>query len=156
MTDWVRLTLPAIVATSIASPAQAVMYLSIDAAQKLAFPAANRFVENGGLTWKAQAGDKLLGLFVVDHVIGKHLYIDYAVALDPTGRVIRVDILQYRESYGGEVREPGWLAQFVGKTSGSPLKVGGDIRNISGATLSSLHVTEGVKRILATYGSRAR
>jgi hypothetical protein len=156
MTDWVRLTLPAIVATSIASPAQAVMYLSIDAAQKLAFPAANRFVENGGLTWKAQAGDKLLGLFVVDHVIGKHLYIDYAVALDPTGRVIRIDILQYRESYGGEVREPGWLAQFVGKTSGSPLKVGGDIRNISGATLSSLHVTEGVKRILATYGSRAR
>jgi len=156
MTDWVRLTLPTIVAASIASPAHAVIYLSVDAAQKLAFPAANRFVENGGLTWKAQAGDKLLGLFVVDHVIGKHLYIDYAVALDPTGRVMRVDILQYRESYGGEVREHGWLAQFVGKTSGSPLKVGGDIRNISGATLSSLHVTEGVKRILATYGSRAR
>jgi hypothetical protein len=156
MTSWVRLTLPAAVIASIASPAHAVQYLTIDAAQKLAFPAANRFAENGGLSWKAHAGDKLLGLFVVDHVIGKHLYIDYAVALDPTGRVIRVDILQYRESYGGEVREPGWLAQFAGKTIGSPLKVGSDIRNISGATLSSLHVTEGVKRILATYGSRAR
>jgi hypothetical protein len=34
----------------------------------------------------------------------------------------------------------------------SSLKVGSDIRNISGATLSSLHVTEGVKRILAAYG----
>lgn len=156
MTDWMRLTLPAAAVASIASPALAVQYLTVDAAQKLAFPSANRFTENGGLTWKAQAGDKLLGLFVVDHVIGKHLYIDYAVALDTTGRVMRVEILQYRESYGGEVREPGWLAQFVGKTSGSPLKVGGDIRNISGATLSSLHVTEGVKRILATYGSRVR
>ena len=156
MTNWVRFSLPAMAVASIASPALAVQYLTIDAAQKFAFPAANRFVENGGMTWKAQAGDKLLGLFVVDHVIGKHLYIDYAVALDPTGRVMRVEILQYRESYGGEVREPGWLSQFVGKTSGSPLKVGGDIRNISGATLSSLHVTEGVKRILATYGSRAR
>ena len=155
MTSWVRLTLPAAVVASV-SPSYAVQYLTIDAAQKLAFPSANRFVENGGLTWKAQAGDRLLGLFVVDHVIGKHLYIDYAVALDPTGRVMRVEILQYRESYGGEVREPGWLAQFVGKTSASPLKVGGDIRNISGATLSSLHVTEGVKRILATYGSRTR
>jgi hypothetical protein len=155
MTSWVRLTLPAAVVASV-SPAYAVSYLTIDAAQKLAFPSANRFVENGGLTWKAQAGDRLLGLFVVDHVIGKHLYIDYAVALDPTGRVMRVDILQYRESYGGEVREPGWLAQFVGKTSSSSLKVGSDIRNISGATLSSLHVTEGVKRILATYGSRTR
>jgi len=156
MSDWVRLTLPAVVAATIASPAYAVQYLTIDAAQKLAFPAASRFVENGGLTWKAQVGDKLLGLFVVDHVIGKHLYIDYAVALDTMGRVLRVDILQYRESYGGEVREPSWLAQFVGKTSSSPLRVGRDVRNISGATLSSAHTTEGVKRILATYGSRAR
>jgi hypothetical protein len=155
MTSWVRLSLPAAIVASV-SPAYAVQYLTIDAAQKLTFPSANRFVENGGLTWKAQAADKLLGLFVVDHVIGKHLYIDYAVALDPTGRVMRVEILQYRESYGGEVREPGWLAQFAGKTSSSPLKVGSDIRNISGATLSSLHVTEGVKRILATYGSRTR
>jgi FMN-binding domain len=156
MNDWVRWTLPAAVMAAVASPAGAVVYLGIDAAQKLAFPSATRFVENGGLTWKAQAGDKLLGLFVVDHVIGKHLYIDYAVALDPGGRVLRVEILQYRESYGGEVRESGWLAQFVGKTGGSALKVGGDIRNISGATLSSLHVTEGVKRVLATYGSRVR
>jgi FMN-binding domain len=153
MTHWVRFTLPAAVVASIAAPAHAVVYLSVEAAQKLAFPSANRFVENGGSTWKAQAGDKLLGLFVLDRVIGKHLYIDYAVALDTSGRIMRVEILQYRESYGGEVREPGWLAQFVGKTSASPLKVGADIRNISGATLSSLHVTEGVKRVLATYGS---
>jgi Na+-translocating ferredoxin:NAD+ oxidoreductase RnfG subunit len=156
MTGWVLFTLPTAVVASIAWPALAVQYLSVDAAQKLAFPSANRFVENDGRTWKAQSGDKLLGLFVLDHVIGKHLYIDYAVALDTNGRVMRVEILQYRESYGGEVREGGWLAQFVGKGSGSALKVGGDIRNISGATLSSLHITEGVKRILANYGSRAR
>ena len=153
MTDWVRLTLPAALVASIASPALAVQYLSVEAAQKLAFPSANRFVEYDGKSWKAQAGDKLLGLFVLDHVIGKHLYIDYAVALDTNGRVMRVEILQYRESYGGEVRESSWLAQFVGKTSSSVLKVGGDIRTISGATLSSLHVTEGVKRVLANYGS---
>jgi Na+-translocating ferredoxin:NAD+ oxidoreductase RnfG subunit len=154
MTDWVRMTLPAAAIAAMASPAHAVVYLSIEAAQKQAFPSATRFVDNGSSTWKAQAGDKLIGLFVLDHVIGKHLYIDYAVALDTNGRVMRVEILQYRESYGGEVREPGWLAQFVGKTSGSALKVGSDIRNISGATLSSLHVTEGVKRVLANYGSR--
>ncbi len=102
------------------------------------------------------AGDRLIGLVVLDHVIGKHLYIDYMVALDTTGRVTRVEILQYRESYGGEVRESGWLAQFVGKGSGSALKVGSDIRNISGATLSSLHLTEGVKRVLGVYGAKGR
>jgi hypothetical protein len=156
MTSWVRLTLPAAAIVAVASPAYAVQYLTVDAAQKAAFPAATRFAENGGTTWKALAGDRLLGLFVLDHVIGKHLYIDYAVALDTSGRVMRVEILQYRESYGGEVREPGWLAQFVGKTSASPLKVGSDIRNISGATLSSQHLTEGVKRVLGAYGSRVR
>jgi hypothetical protein len=157
MTEWMRWTAPAAVMLSIASPAQAVQYLSVEQAQKLAFPSATHFIAaEGGRAWRAEAGGKLLGLLVVDHVIGKHLYIDYAVALDPGGRVHRVDILAYRESYGGEVRSPSWLAQFVGKASGSALKVGGDIRNISGATLSSLHVTEGVKRIVSAYASRVR
>src|SRR6266852_7484289 len=153
MSDWIRWTAPAAALASIASAAHAVQYLSIPQAQKLAFPSASSFVETqAGRAWKAEAGGRVVGLFVFDRVIGKHLYIDYAVALDSGGRVRRVDILQYRESYGGEVREPGWLAQFVGKTGSSPLKVGSDIRNISGATLSSLHVTDGVKRILAAYG----
>jgi hypothetical protein len=157
MSEWMRWTAPSAVMLTIASPAYAVQYLSVEQAQKLAFPSATHFTQaEGGRAWRAEAGGKLIGLFVVDHVIGKHLYIDYAVALDPGGRIHRVDILAYRESYGGEVRSPSWLAQFVGKTGGSALKVGSDIRNISGATLSSLHVTEGVKRIVATYGSRVR
>jgi hypothetical protein len=157
MAEWVRWSAPAAIVLTVAAPAYAVQYLSVAQAQKLAFPSATNFAEaEGGSAWKAEAGGKLLGLVVVDHVIGKHLYIDYAVALEPGGRVQRVDILAYRESYGGEIRSASWLAQFVGKTSGSALKVGSDIRNISGATLSCAHVTEGVKRIVAAYGSRVR
>ena len=156
MTKWLQWTAPALAVVAIASPAYAAQHLELAEAQKQAFPAATRFVEQGVRVWKAQAGDRVLGLFVLDHVIGKHLYIDYAVALDPGGRVTRVEILQYRELYGGEVKDSGWLAQFVGKTATSPLAVGQDIRNISGATLSSHHVTEGVKRIVAAYGNRAR
>jgi len=133
---------------SVSGPAYAVQYLSVEDAQKAAFPSAHLTEVQAGRVWKASNG----GIFVLDHVIGKHLYIDYAVSIEG-GRVRRVDILQYRESYGDEVRSPSWLAQFIGKTSASPLKVGSDIRNISGATLSSLHVTEGVKRVLAAYGS---
>jgi Na+-translocating ferredoxin:NAD+ oxidoreductase RnfG subunit len=152
MTEWTRWTAPAAVAVSIASPAYAVQYLTIDAAQKLAFPSA-RFVEvQAGRIWKAESGGRTVGTFVFDRVIGKHLYIDYAVALDASGRIHRVDILQYRESYGDEVRGPSWLAQFVGKGAGSALQVGNDIRNISGATLSSHHVTEGIKRIVNLVG----
>ncbi|MFB9266151.1 FMN-binding protein [Bradyrhizobium erythrophlei] len=155
--SWVRYTLPAAAIVSAASPAYAVQYLSIEEAQKQAFPSATNFTEvQAGRVWKAEAGGKVAGFLVFDRVIGKHLYIDYAVALTPGGAVHRVEILQYRESYGGEIRSPSWLAQFVGKTSGSALKINGDIRNISGATLSSTHVTEGVKRILSAYANRLR
>jgi Na+-translocating ferredoxin:NAD+ oxidoreductase RnfG subunit len=156
MADWVRWTLPAAAVAAIAPPAYAVVYLSVAAAQKAAFPSATRFVDYDGRSWKAMAGEQLIGLVVLDHVVGKHLYIDYTVALDTSGRVKRVDILQYRESYGGEVRDASWLVQFVGKTSASALKVGGDIRSISGATLSSLHLTEGVKRVVSIYGAKGR
>ena len=61
----------------------------------------------------------------------------------------QVEILAYRESHGGEVRLPAWRRQFVGKTAASPLRVGDDIANISGATLSCTHVTDGVRRIVA-------
>src|SRR5215475_15262511 len=154
---WVRYTLPAAAIMSAVSPAYAVQYLSIEEAQKHAFPSATRFTEvQAGRVWKAEAGGKVAGFFIFDRVVGKHLFIDYAVALTPGGSVHSVEILQYRESYGGEIRSPSWLAQFVGKTSGSALRINGDIRNIAGATLSSTHITEGVKRIVAAYGSRVR
>ncbi|HZR88762.1 MAG TPA: FMN-binding protein [Bradyrhizobium sp.] len=156
MTQWMRYTLPAAAIITAASPAYAVRYLSIEEAQKQAFPQAHFTELQAGRVWKAETGGKVAGFFVFDRVIGKHLYIDYAVALTPGGAVHSVEILEYRESYGGDVRSPSWLAQFNGKTSASPLKINGDIRNISGATLSSTHITEGIKRILATYGGRLK
>jgi hypothetical protein len=60
---------PALAVVSIASPACAAQYLDISEARKRAFPAANRLVEQGARVWKAQAGDSMLGLIVVDHVI---------------------------------------------------------------------------------------
>jgi Na+-translocating ferredoxin:NAD+ oxidoreductase RnfG subunit len=149
MTNWINWTAPAALVMSVGS-AHAVQYLSLAEAQRHAFPSATNFsVVQADRIWRAEVGERVLGFFVFDRVIGKHLYIDYSVALDPSGRIRQVDILQYRESYGGEIRSPSWLSQFVGKTNSSQLQVGSDIRNISGATLSSHHVTEGVKRIMA-------
>ncbi len=154
--------------------AQATQYLSVEQAQHLLFPQAERFVaapvrlsadsrsrlaaESGVASrrdeqpvWKAMHGDELAGFFVLDEVIGKHELITYAVALDPNGTVRGVEILDYREPRGGEVRDPRWRAQFVGKRAGDSLHVGEDIQNLSGATLSSRHITEGVRRIVALH-----
>lgn len=155
MDGWIRWSAPA-AAIAIALPAYAYQYATVGSAQQQAFPGAEFQEVHPGRIWKALSGGRLAGYFFVDHVIGKHLYIDYSVALGADGRVRRVEILTYRESYGFEVANAGWLAQFVGKSGGSALAVGQDIRNITGATLSSRHVTEGVKRILAYYATRLR
>jgi Na+-transporting NADH:ubiquinone oxidoreductase subunit NqrC len=97
-------------------------------------------------------GDALLGFFIVDEVIGKHELITYAVGLDPQGVVRGIEILDYRETRGGEVRDPRWRAQFNGKHAGDAVRLGQDIQNLSGATLSCRHITDGVRRLVALYG----
>jgi Na+-translocating ferredoxin:NAD+ oxidoreductase RnfG subunit len=97
--------------------------------------------------WRAGDG----GLFIVDEVLGKHEMITWALGLRPDGSVKQIEILDYRETYGYEIQHPKWRAQFEGKRAGAPLKLDADIKNISGATLSCRHITDGVKRLLATY-----
>ena len=105
------------------------------------------------LAWK---GTALLGVVAVDAVVGKFELIGYAVGIGPEGSVRQVEILSYRESHGHEIRLPAWRRQFVGKTVLAPLRVGEDISNISGATLSCSHVTEGVRRIVAVLDAARR
>ena len=88
---------------------------------------------------------------IVDQVLGKHELITYAVAISPDGSVKGIEILEYRESYGHEIKKEEWRRQFVGKKTDAPVKLGKDILNISGATLSCAHVTAGVRRVLHTY-----
>jgi hypothetical protein len=149
MTGWLKWTAPVAAVMSVAAPAYAAQYMSVEEAQKQAFPNATFTEVQPGRVWKAQSG----GYFYYDHVVGKHLLIDYTVAIGPDGRVRRVDILNYRESYGGEVHDANWLAQFVGKSNQNEVRVNADIRNISGATLSSTHLAEGVKKVLAYHAS---
>jgi Na+-translocating ferredoxin:NAD+ oxidoreductase RnfG subunit len=91
------------------------------------------------------------GWLIVDQVIGKAEAITYALALDAHGAVTRLEVLEYRETHGGEIRLAPWRRQFVGKTSADPVRLDADIRNISGATLSCRHVTDGVRRLLSLY-----
>lgn len=150
----------------------ATQYLSPEQAQQVMFPAATRFeaqtlklsgeqmqrieklasLQARSSNWRvmsAYAGDKLIGYVVQDEVIGKVELISYAVALNLDASVRQVEILAYRESHGFEIRNPAWRKQFVGKSADSGLAIGGGIANISGATLSCTHVTDGVRRIAA-------
>ena len=152
---------------------QAKTYLSVAEAKQVCFPDATIFIEHRytltkeqltqvkaasgqNLTtpnitiWRAEKNNSLLGYFVTDSVIGKHEEIDYGLAVDDKGAITRVEILAYREKYGGQITNRSWLNNFKGKSFESTLRLNDDIPNISGATLSSRHVTEGIKRVLST------
>jgi Na+-translocating ferredoxin:NAD+ oxidoreductase RnfG subunit len=166
-----RIVLAAASAMALApAGAFAVDYLSADQAARAMFPDAERFearavdldaaqmqqlaaqgVSARSAHWPvrvAQRNGDTLGFVVVDEVVGKFELITYAVGIGVDGAVKQVEVLSYRESHGHEIRLPAWRRQFVGKTVASPLHVGDDIANISGATLSCSHVTDGVKRIV--------
>lgn len=165
--------LTVLIAGAVSAPAFATQYLTAEEAQKLLFPDADAFrpqplsldaaqmkqVEQmAGLParsvqWRVVAalkGNALLGYMVLDDVVGKFELISYAVGLNADASIRQVEILTYRESHGAEVRLPAWRRQFVGKSAKSGgLAIGNGIANISGATLSCTHITDGVRRIAA-------
>ena len=100
---------------------------------------------------KAMAGGRHVGWLIVDEVIGKHEFITYATAISPDGHVLGMEILSYRETKGGQVRNAKWRGLFKSKTLQDPFKLNKDIANISGATLSCRNLTDGVKRLLAIH-----
>ena len=150
--------------------AHAKPYLTPKQAEKICFPKADRFewkshrytpaqamairkasgmmVIDPGL-WYGVAFKKdgqVLGVLVFDRASGKHEFIDYVIALTPEGKVKQIEILEYRESWGHEIRRAGWRKQFVNKDAQSKLKLHDGIHNIAGATISCRNVTDGVRR----------
>jgi hypothetical protein len=154
-------------------------YLNVEAAQKAVYPEADAFQEvvlnqspdqlqallvrvgpqppHGTIRiWKATRDGTLLGHVFVDEVIGRQNLITYAVGIDAGGTLRNLEIMAYRESHGSEIRNPAWRAQFDHRSDLEQLRFRIDIKNISGATLSSEHVTEGVRWLLALWQAALR
>ena len=79
--------------------------------------------------------------------------IDMLVGIDMNGRVAGVKILSIHETPGLGMRasEASFLKQFTGKTVASPLKAKKDVDAISGATITSQAVSDGVKQALLMF-----
>ncbi len=105
-------------------------------------------------TWKffiARSDGHVDGYALIDHEIGKTEPITFLTAITQDGKVKEVEILVYREPIGSEVHEEKYLKQYKGKKISDPVRVGQDIANISGATMSARAVSNGVKRALLIW-----
>lgn len=158
------LCVPALIA---AAPVYAEDFLTLQQAQELIFPGAQFTPKDFVLSdeqiaqliketqapiwrrqvkvWRTSTG----GWFFLDQVIGRDDRITYAVGLDSSGSVKGVEILTCLQKYDG-IRRADWRAQFVGKRYGNA-DLMNEIATLSGSTLSTTHITEGVKKVLATY-----
>ena len=139
-------------------------YMTLDEAQSVMLPGAvltERFVmltEGQAETIAAQAQAPVPAYrvkawqapngswFILDQVQGKDDTITYAATLTRDGILQNVEILECVPD-SITIRMPEWRAQFVGQVAGEKRH----IETIAGSTLSSQHITEGVRRILATY-----
>lgn len=152
----------------------AAVYMDLEQAKKTVLPQAVRYesvplaLDANALSALAQASQThippgyqplafagrdaqgaLAGFVLADRVIGKFELIDYAAGFLPDASVTQVEVLAYRESHGAEIRNIAWRKQFAGRKGPAQLRFGDDIRNISGATLSCQHLTEGMQRLSA-------
>jgi hypothetical protein len=148
------------------APARATDFLSVEQAQHLIFPGAKFTPADLTLTdaqadelgrisgatvyrnqikvWKVSTG----GWLLLDQVPGRDDRITYAVGINSDGTIKDVEVLQCIAEYD-QVRGP-WRRLFTGKRF-HRTHLSTEIPSISGATLSSGHLTDGISRLLATY-----
>jgi Na+-translocating ferredoxin:NAD+ oxidoreductase RnfG subunit len=94
----------------------------------------------------ATSGGKVDGYAVIDEEKGQHQPITFGTQLDASGRVVRTEVMVYREGYGDEIREGRFRKQYRGKGASDSLRFGQDVVAISGATISSRSMTVAVAR----------
>ena len=149
-------------------------YLSLEAAQQAVFPEGPRFEPvtlmltpaqsqavallagpqppRGRLrVWRVEGASGSSGYFFADEVLGRQDFIDYALGINSDGSLRTPEIMAYRESHGGEVRNLAWRTQFARRRDGASLRTSIDIKNIAGATLSCEHLTAGIRYLRALW-----
>ncbi len=107
--------------------------------QATAHPFVNRNTDDAG---------NLLGYTVQMQVVSRSGPFTILVVVAPDLCILRAEVLEYRADRGRQVRSPKFTDQFTGKCADDPVELDKDIHAITGATISSRAMTEGVKRAI--------
>lgn len=97
------------------------------------------------------AAGELLGVMASAGVQGYDSLISYNLAVDGTGKILGLRIVEHSETQGvGDVIEkPQFQDQFIGKSCADPLQAGEDVDTVSGATKSTAPMIESIRRVLS-------
>ena len=80
--------------------------------------------------------DSIIGYLAVTDAPSKFHRFDYYILFNDKEEILKVEVLHYRENYGGEICSKKWLKQFVGIDTENYSNFNREIDGISGATIS--------------------
>lgn len=102
-------------------------------------------------TYKVMDGDNPIYYIYPGHVTGWGGPMTVAPVVTSTGVIKEVLIPEHRETpvFIDYILSSGFLSQFKGKLPDSPMEFGEDIDGVSGATVSSAAISEGVRQGMA-------
>ena len=110
-------------------------------------------IQNGDDLYLVKSADKTVGFAYLGLAESRSEKIDYSILFNLDATISKVNIIKYRENYGGEVGSKRWLKQFIGKLNGEEMKYRNDISAISGATISvksMVNAIEGASKFVFT------
>lgn len=164
---------PLLILLTLGGPAQARVLLQKEQALRLAFPEplqverrtayltpeqvkaaqeAGR-VKVDSLVWTYYVGRSSRGLegyaYFETHTV-RTMPETFMAVVEPTGSLRLVELLAFLEPEDYMPR-PRWLSQFANKGLGPEIFLRRGIRNMTGASLTSQAVTDGIRRILAVH-----
>ncbi|MBC8266387.1 MAG: FMN-binding protein [Flavobacteriales bacterium] len=86
--------------------------------------------------YSIKENDSIVGYLAVTKALSKFHSFDFYIIFDEDAKLLKVEILHYRENYGAEICNKNWLKQFIGIDTKSYSDLNRKIDGISGATLS--------------------
>ncbi|MEI6521005.1 MAG: FAD:protein FMN transferase [bacterium] len=148
------------------------VYLTNDAALKLAFPKNDKVIPKK-VTFSAEQKKKICTLAKIDSSPGEFTYytgvlkkkitgfaviadtrsklasFQFLLVVNLNGTIRSVEVMSYNEDIGSEITNKDFLVQYKNKSSNNKIKVKEDINNIAGATISCRNLTDSVRINLA-------
>ena len=103
------------------------------------------------LMYTLKKDNQLIGYALENTVQGKWGPIHFLLGVNPSGKIINTIVISYEEKRGRPIAKPRFLSQFVGKSIENPVRLKKDINGITGATISSRGITDGIRKLLAVF-----
>ncbi|MCZ6639800.1 MAG: FMN-binding protein [Candidatus Dadabacteria bacterium] len=126
------------------------IFLSSDQSQTIESLAYSKNESKLYIIYEAKNGEKTLGYAIIDTHSLRTKTETVMFVINPDGSLRQAEILAFFEPQDYQAGE-NWIELFEGKTLDDTLRVGKDIPNITGATITANSLSQAIRRILAVF-----